>query len=72
MKILRRVRNVAALFILATAALPVPPAAASGKCVLWGCVSSPGYACESNFSACSSHKCTDKKFCTNQICSCLF
>lgn len=72
MKTLRRARNIAALFIFAMALLPARPAVASGKCVLWGCVSAPGYQCESDFSTCSSHKCTDKKFCTNQTCSCLF
>jgi hypothetical protein len=72
MKTLRRARNIAALFILAVALLPARPAAASRKCVFWGCVSAAGYECESDFSTCSSHKCTDKKFCTNQICSCFF
>lgn len=71
MKTLRGGRNFAALFILAMAMLPARPAVASGKCVLWGCVSAPGYQCQSYFSRCSSQKCTDKKFCTNQTCSCL-
>jgi hypothetical protein len=71
MKNLRRVRNVAALFILAMAVLPARPAAASRKCVFWGCVSAPGYVCESDSSTCSSHKCTDKKDCPSQTCQCL-
>jgi hypothetical protein len=72
MKTLRRARNFVALFILAMAFLPARPAAASRKCVLWGCVAFPGYQCTSDFTNCSSHKCPDKKSCTNQTCSCLF
>lgn len=72
MKTLRIARNAAALFILAIALLSAHPAAANRKCVLWGCVSAPGYRCQSDFNTCSSTKCTDKKFCSNQACSCLY